>query len=249
ARTCAVAQFNDLTSPGTPVEERLRTFVRAVLKRFFDEGRPAWLGKLVAREMIEPSNALDGLVNGQIRPNSERLRAVVRELIGREIDEQELWRCTFSIAAQWLLYFHCGQVVKRLNPDQRFDAGRIRGNIRVENAKQEEALAVYEKTVLRSLQDVEDTLVAYAQEQVRYRSLKEGAEADQRAGELANELYTKGLADFLNVLDAQRSLYLAQDQLVQSQKIVSQNLVSLYKALGGGWEVETQLAQDKPTTR
>ena len=120
ARTCAVAQFNELTSPGTPVEERLRAFVRAVLKRFFDEGRPAWLGKLVAREMIEPSNALDALVNGQIRPNSERLRAVVRELIGREIDEQELWRCTFSIAAQWLFYFHCGQIVKRLNPGQQF---------------------------------------------------------------------------------------------------------------------------------
>ena len=125
ARACAVAQFTDLTSPGTPVEERLRTFVRSVLKRFFDEGRPAWLGKLVAREMIEPSKALDALVDGQIRPNSERLRAVVRELIGREIDEQELWRCTFSIAAQWLFYFHCGQVVKRLNPDQRFDAEEL----------------------------------------------------------------------------------------------------------------------------
>jgi AcrR family transcriptional regulator len=125
ARTCAVAQFNELTSPAAPVEERLRTFVRAVLKRFFDEGRPAWLGKLVAREMIEPSNALDALVNGQIRPNSERLRVVVRELIGREVDEQELWRCTFSIAAQWLFYFHCGQVVKRLNPDQRFDAEEL----------------------------------------------------------------------------------------------------------------------------
>jgi multidrug efflux system outer membrane protein len=130
-----------------------------------------------------------------------------------------------------------------------FDAGRIRANIRVENAKQEEALAVYEKAVLTSMQDVENALVAYAQEQVRYRSLKEGAEADQRAVELANELYTKGLADFLNVLDAQRSLYLAQDQLVQSQKSVSQNLVALYKALGGGWEVETRLAQDKPRTR
>jgi len=125
ARTCAVAQFDELPSPGTPVEERLRVFIRAVLMRFFDEGRPAWLGKLVAREMIEPSKALDALVNGQIRPNSERLMAVVREVIGKEIDEQELWRCTFSIAAQWLFYFHCGQVVKRLNPEQRFGAEEL----------------------------------------------------------------------------------------------------------------------------
>ena len=120
ARSCAVAQFDEQASLGT-AEERLRTFIRAVLTRFFDDGRPAWLGKLVAQEMIDPTKALDSLINEQIRPNSERLKAIVRELIGVEIDEQELWRCTFGIAAQWLFYFHCGQVVKRLNPDQRFD--------------------------------------------------------------------------------------------------------------------------------
>src|SRR5260370_41741941 len=108
-----------------PPEEGLHAFVRAVLTRFYDEGRPAWLGKLVAREMIEPTKALDSLVNRQIRPNSERLRALVRQLIGREIDEQELWRCAFSIAAQWLFYFHSGQVVKGLNPNQRFDAEEL----------------------------------------------------------------------------------------------------------------------------
>jgi len=120
ARSCAVAPFDGQVPPTAPAEERLRVFVRAVLTRFFDEGRPAWLGKLVAREMIDPTKALDSLINEQIRPNSERLKAIARELIGVEIDEQELWRCTFSIAAQWLFYFHCGQVVKRLNPDQQF---------------------------------------------------------------------------------------------------------------------------------
>ncbi len=129
------------------------------------------------------------------------------------------------------------------------DAGRIRANIRVQTAKQEEALAVYEKTVLTSLQDVENALVAYAKEQVRYRSLKDEADANRRGVELANELYTKGLADFLNVLDAQRSLYQAEDQLVQSEKNISQNLVALYKALGGGWETETRFAQGQPSTR
>jgi len=129
------------------------------------------------------------------------------------------------------------------------DAGRIRACIQVQNAKQEEALAIYEKTVLISLQDVENALVAYSKEQVRYRSLKDEADADRRAVELSNELYTKGLVDFLNVLDAQRSMYQAQDQLVQSQKTVSQNLVALFKALGGGWEGETQLAEARPGTR
>jgi hypothetical protein len=49
----------------------------------------------------------------------------VRELIGTEVDDQELWLCAFSVAAQWLFYFHCGQVVKRLNPDQRFGQQEI----------------------------------------------------------------------------------------------------------------------------
>src|SRR6266404_6573314 len=98
ARSCAVAQFDEQASLGTPAEERLRTFIRAVLTRFFDEGRPAWLGKLVAQEMIDPTKALDSLINEQIRPNSERLKAIVRELIGEEINDEELWHCTFSIA-------------------------------------------------------------------------------------------------------------------------------------------------------
>jgi len=120
ARSCAVAGFDEQAPSTAPAEERLRAFVRAVLTHFFDEGRPAWLGKLVAQEMIDPTKALDSLVKEQIRPNSERLKAIVRELIGEEINDEELWHCTFSIAAQWLFYFHCGQVVKRLNPDQRF---------------------------------------------------------------------------------------------------------------------------------
>src|SRR5438552_4318024 len=79
ARSCAVAQVDQLPA-GRSAKERLRAFVRAVLTRFFGEGRPVWLGKLLAQEMIEPTNALDSLINAQIRPNSERLRALVREL-------------------------------------------------------------------------------------------------------------------------------------------------------------------------
>ena len=86
---------------------------------------PRGLGNSSAQEMIDPTKALDSLVNEQIRPNSEQLRAIVRELIATEVDDQEVWRCAFSIAAQWLFYFHCGQVVKRLNPDQAFGPQEI----------------------------------------------------------------------------------------------------------------------------
>jgi NodT family efflux transporter outer membrane factor (OMF) lipoprotein len=117
-----------------------------------------------------------------------------------------------------------------------FDAGRIRANIEVRNAQQEQALTQYEKTVLAAFGDVETSLVNYAQEQERYRSLTAALAADRRAVEMANELYVRGLNSFLNVLDAQRSLYAAENDLAQSEAAMAANLVALYKALGGGWQ-------------
>ncbi|HWP57002.1 MAG TPA: efflux transporter outer membrane subunit [Candidatus Acidoferrales bacterium] len=117
-----------------------------------------------------------------------------------------------------------------------FDAGRIRANIEVRNARQEQALALYEKTILTALEDVENALGNYSREQARYRSLLEAVAADRRAVQLANELYIRGLNDFLNVLDAQRSLLSSESELAQSEAAMAANLVALYKALGGGWE-------------
>lgn len=118
-----------------------------------------------------------------------------------------------------------------------FDAGRIRANIKVQNARQEEALANYEQIVLTAFEDVEDGLVSYAKEQVRRASLQDAVTSSQRSLDVANKLYANGLTDFLQVLDAERSLYQAQDALVQSDQTISANLISLYKSLGGGWEV------------
>ncbi len=116
------------------------------------------------------------------------------------------------------------------------DFGRIHSQIKAANAREEQALAFYEKTVLMSLEDTENALVAYAQEQIRRQSLQAQVDANRQAVELANQLYTTGQASFLNVLDARRSLYLTEDSLVQSERSVSTNLIALYKALGGGWE-------------
>jgi outer membrane protein, multidrug efflux system len=117
-----------------------------------------------------------------------------------------------------------------------FDAGRIRANIEIRNAQQEQALTQYEKSILSALRDVETALVNYANEQTRYRSLTEAVVANRRAVAMANELYIRGLNDFLNVLDTQRSLYVTESALAQSQATMATNLVALYKALGGGWE-------------
>jgi NodT family efflux transporter outer membrane factor (OMF) lipoprotein len=115
---------------------------------------------------------------------------------------------------------------------------QLRAKIRAQNAQQEQVLAAYEKTVLTAFEDVENALVAYAKEQERCRLLNTATAANRRAAELANQLYTAGLTEFLTVLDAERSLYQVEDQLVQSEQAVVGNLVLLYKALGGGWETK-----------
>jgi NodT family efflux transporter outer membrane factor (OMF) lipoprotein len=116
-----------------------------------------------------------------------------------------------------------------------FDAGRIRANIRIQNARHEQALANYEQTVLNAFEEVENALVSYAKEQLRYRSLEASVKTQRSALALSLDLYRNGLADFIRVLEAQRSLYAAEDALLQSKNTISQNLVALYKALGGGW--------------
>ena len=71
-------------------------------------------------------------------------------------------------------------------------------------------------------------------------ALADAVRANQKAVKLATILYTEGQTDFLNVLQAQRSLFFSEDALVQSTQTVSTNLVALYKALGGGWDSEAQ---------
>ncbi len=123
-----------------------------------------------------------------------------------------------------------------------FDAGAIRGNIEVQSSLQEQALFQYEAAVLTALEEVENALVAFAKEQHRRASLTEGTQAAQNAVDLAQSQYSSGLIDFNNVLIAQRSLLSFQDQLAMSDGEVTSNLITLYKALGGGW---SSLATDE----
>ncbi len=117
-----------------------------------------------------------------------------------------------------------------------FAGGRIRANIEVQNALEEQALVTYQKTVLTALQDVETALVAYAKEQEHRKSLAAAVASNRQAVDLAMKLYVAGKTDFLNVLNAQRSLFVTEDALTQSTRTLGTNLIALYKALGGGWE-------------
>jgi len=119
-----------------------------------------------------------------------------------------------------------------------FDAGRLRSVVDVRNAQQEEALAIYDRTVLGALEEVHNAIVAFVTEQERHRALLDAVIADQTAVDIAQGQYRQGVIDFLNVLDAQRSLFESQDQLADSDRAVTTSMVALYKALGGGWEPE-----------
>jgi len=123
-----------------------------------------------------------------------------------------------------------------------FNAGAIRQNIQVQSALQEQYLIAYEAAVLGALEEVENALLNYGEEQQRRDDLFKAAQSAQKAVELSRHKYQAGLTDFGNVLDAERSLLSFQDQLAQSNGAVTSNLVRLYKALGGGW---TSMAPDE----
>jgi NodT family efflux transporter outer membrane factor (OMF) lipoprotein len=117
-----------------------------------------------------------------------------------------------------------------------FTSGRIRSNIEVRKALEEQAVLSYRKTVLTALEEVESALIALEKEQERRKALVVAVSASEKAVALATKLYTEGQTDFLNVLQAQRSLFVSEEALVISTRTVSTNLIALYKALGGGWD-------------
>jgi len=124
-----------------------------------------------------------------------------------------------------------------------FQGGAIVSNIRVQEALTDQAFITYRKTVLGAFQDVENALIAFTKEQEHYKSLKDSVAANTIAVDLSLKLYEEGLLEFLNVLVAQRSLFAAENALVQSNCNITTDLIALYKALGGGWETNPAYEQ------
>jgi NodT family efflux transporter outer membrane factor (OMF) lipoprotein len=127
-----------------------------------------------------------------------------------------------------------------------FDAGAIRNRIVAQTATQEEFLLAYEATVLSALEEVENNLTGYAQEQIRSQNLLQAVTAAKDAEALSRDLFGAGLINFDSVLDAQRSLLSFQDQLAISEGVVTARLIALYKALGGGWGAMPPAPAPKP---
>lgn len=117
-----------------------------------------------------------------------------------------------------------------------FTAGRVRSNIAVQKARLEQAVIRYRQDVLAAMEETENALVAYRAQHERREKLTAALTASQRAVELSEELYARGLADFLTVLEAQRQQYAAEDDLSRCDTQLVTQAVAVYKALGGGWE-------------
>jgi outer membrane protein, multidrug efflux system len=117
-----------------------------------------------------------------------------------------------------------------------FDGGRIQGNFNLTQAQQDELLQTYRRTVVSAFTDVENALVAIRQTTERLRLLREVLTASRRAFELSEQQLRAGTADIVTVLNTQLTLFQAEDALSQAQLARFLAIVSLYQALGGGWE-------------
>jgi len=117
-----------------------------------------------------------------------------------------------------------------------FDGGRLRSQVEVQNAVQEQALVAYESSVLTALEEVENALAAHAAGRERVEARRQAAEAARNAARLARQLYESGLTDFQKVLETERTLLTAEDSLANAETTVLTSLIQLYKALGGGWQ-------------
>ena len=107
-------------------EERLYAFILSFLLRLLDESRSAWHGKLMSREMAEPTAALDTLVAQVIRPLSDRLQSILKELLGRRASRGLIRLIAQSIIGQCLYYRYARSVIVRLNPGQKYGPENIR---------------------------------------------------------------------------------------------------------------------------
>jgi outer membrane protein, multidrug efflux system len=117
-----------------------------------------------------------------------------------------------------------------------FDLGSAKARLDASEARADAELAIYERTVLRALEETQNSFVAYEQNQKRLAALVAQVAASQRAAELARIRYREGAVDFLRLLDAERTVLEAEDTVTLVEAQLNIDVVAIYKALGGGWE-------------
>jgi multidrug efflux system outer membrane protein len=119
-----------------------------------------------------------------------------------------------------------------------FDVGRVRQRVEIAQAGQDESQAIYNATVLQALDESESSLVTYDRAHARLAILGSAVTSSARAADLAQQRFEAGLTDFLQVLDAERTLLDAENQLAQGHAAAATALVAVYKAVGGTWPIK-----------
>ncbi len=140
--------------------------------------------------------------------------------------------------------FNANSVAGSIGPSFRWpilNYGRLKDNVRVQDARFQELIVTYQDTVLQAQREVEDALAAFLRTQEQVRLLSESVEATKRSLDLSLIQYREGTVLYNEVLDSQQFLVQREDRLASSQGDVTRNLIAVYKALGGGWEIR----QDK----
>jgi NodT family efflux transporter outer membrane factor (OMF) lipoprotein len=128
-----------------------------------------------------------------------------------------------------------------------FQGGKLHAAVEIARAQRDENSASYQAAVLTALEDVENAVVALSSERRRMRSLSDAAANYQTAATMAKTLYEAGSSSFLDLLDAQRSVRSAEDNLIQSRMAYAKDHIALAKALGGGWNHPINI--DEPAVR
>ncbi len=121
-----------------------------------------------------------------------------------------------------------------------FNYGRIKNQVRIEDARFQTLISVYQQTVLNAGREAESALSGFVNAQKRCKELQESYQSAKRSTDLSLYQYQEGLVDYQRVLDSQRSLAAAQDAATRGYSDISINLIVLYKAVGGGWETRTE---------
>jgi AcrR family transcriptional regulator len=117
--------INSGLPPKATAEQKLRAFVSAMFHRMFGEDSPDWHMKLMLREMIEPTHALDAMVEESIRPLQEELETIVRQLVGTAVEDELVRLSALSVASQCVFYQHCRSIISRLFPGQNYGSKEI----------------------------------------------------------------------------------------------------------------------------
>ncbi|CAB3780721.1 Outer membrane protein OprM [Pararobbsia alpina] len=245
----ASAQVASIEARLPPLQTRCDTLINALSFLLGEE--PGALGKTLADARDIPSLPVHAPIGfpselARRRPDIRRaeaqLHAATAEIGVAKADFYPQITLTGSLGAQSLQLSSLGDWASHqfvLGPSISlpiFEGGRLKGTLQLRKAQQQEAAIVFHRTVLQAWHEVDDALSAYDAEQRRRDELKEVVQQDQIALGVAQQRYREGAIDFLNELTVQRDLLNAESDLAESRAIASINLVSLYKALGGGWE-------------